>query len=65
LNETALEKIRNAKEYLERAERALLEKDIQLSLGNLDSVEFEVEAAKCLLRDDLKQRRNYNEWFSR
>ncbi|AEW47370.1 hypothetical protein BCB4_0141 [Bacillus phage B4] len=61
MNETALEKIRNAKEYLERAERALLEKDIQLSLGNLDSVEFEVEAAKCLLRDDLKQRRNYNE----
>ncbi|QVW28960.1 hypothetical protein [Bacillus phage SWEP1] len=61
MNETALEKIRNAKEYLERAERAMMEEDEQLSLGNLDSVEFEVEAAKCLLRDDLKQRRNYNE----
>lgn len=61
MNETALEKIRNAKEYLERAERAMMEEDEQLSLGNLDSVEFEVEAAKCLIRDDLKQRRNYNE----
>ncbi|QEM43260.1 hypothetical protein CHOTACABRAS_206 [Bacillus phage Chotacabras] len=61
MNTTALEKIRNAKEYLERAERAMIKEDEQLSLGNLDSVEFEVEAAKCLLRDDLKQRRNYNE----
>jgi len=61
LNDTALEKIRYAKEHLERAERALVTGDIQLSLGNLDKVEFDVEGAKWLLRDDIKQRRNYNE----
>ncbi|UNA01604.1 hypothetical protein MG295_00187 [Bacillus phage vB_BcgM] len=61
MNDTALEKIRYVKAYLERAETALLEGDIQLSLGNLDKVEFEVEGAKWLLRDDIKQGRNYNE----
>lgn len=61
MNATALEKIRYAKEYLERAERALLEGDAQLSLGHLDHVEDSVEGTKWLLRDDIKQGRNYNE----
>lgn len=55
MNELVLEKILLAKKYLEEAEQSVLASNTRLSLGKLDLVEFNVEGAKWLLRDDIKK----------